>query len=112
MPLSSINIYTLKQIRTKRHRYDLDDYPITSPLTCYKVLQFLIDLKSEPVEKFELRRLKLENKTRKNFRLPNSVKPDFRALNFYFENFELYSSHFYSCCFRDCNRRKSIRINE
>ncbi|HBE76791.1 MAG TPA: DNA repair protein RadC [Firmicutes bacterium] len=48
MPLSSINIYTLKQIRTKRHRYDLEDYPITSPLTCYKVLQFLLDLNSEP----------------------------------------------------------------
>jgi hypothetical protein len=47
-PLSSINIYTLKQIRTKRHRYDLEDYPITSPVTCYKVLQFLLDLKSEP----------------------------------------------------------------
>jgi hypothetical protein len=40
--------------------------------------------KFEPVEKFELRRLKLGNKTRKNFRLPNSVKSDFRALNFYF----------------------------
>ena len=27
MPLTSINIYTLKQIRTKRHRYDLDAAP-------------------------------------------------------------------------------------
>ena len=48
MPLSSINIYTLKQIRTRHHRYDLEDYSITSPLICYKVLQYLLDLKSEP----------------------------------------------------------------
>lgn len=31
MSLISINIYTLKQIRTQRRRYDLEDYPITSP---------------------------------------------------------------------------------
>ena len=52
MPLTSINIYTLKQIRTKRHRYDMEDYSITSPLICYEILQYLLDLKSEPVEKF------------------------------------------------------------
>jgi DNA repair protein RadC len=62
MPLTSINIYTLKQIRTKRHRYDLEDYPITSPLTCYKVLQYLLDLKSEPVEKFGIISLNTRNK--------------------------------------------------
>ncbi len=52
MPLSASNIYTLKQIRTQRHRYDLEDNPITSPLICYKILQYLLDLRSEPVEKF------------------------------------------------------------
>ena len=62
MPLSSINIYTLKQIRTKRHRYDLEDHPITSPLICYKVLQYLLDLKSEPVEKFGIISLNTRNK--------------------------------------------------
>jgi hypothetical protein len=62
MPLTSINIYTLKQIRTKRHRYDLEDYSITSPLTCYKVLQFLLDLKSELVEKFGIISLNTRNK--------------------------------------------------
>ena len=62
MPLSSINIYTLKQIRTKRHRYDLEDHPITSPLICYKVLQYLLDLKSEPVEKFGIISLSSRNK--------------------------------------------------
>ena len=63
MPLSSINIYTLKQIRTRRHRYDLEDnHPITSPLICYKVLQYLLDLKSEPVEKFGIISLNTRNK--------------------------------------------------
>jgi DNA repair protein RadC len=62
MPLSSINIYTLKQIRTQRHRYDLEDYPITSPSTCYKILQYLLDLKSEPVEKFGIISLNARNK--------------------------------------------------
>ncbi len=62
MPLTSINIYTLKQIRTKRHRYDLEDYRITSPLVCYKVLQYLLDLKSEPVEKFGIIALNTKNK--------------------------------------------------
>ena len=62
MPLTLINIYTLKQIRTKRHRYDLEDHPITSPLICYKVLQYLLDLKSEPVEKFGIISLNSRNK--------------------------------------------------
>ena len=52
MPLTNINIYTLKQIRTKRHRYDLEDLQITSPSVCYQVLQYLLDLKSEPAERF------------------------------------------------------------
>ena len=62
MPLTSINIYTLKQIRTKRHRYDLEDYPITSPLICYKILQYALDLKSEPVEKFGIISLNCKTK--------------------------------------------------
>ncbi len=62
MPITSINIYTLKQIRTRSHRYDLEDYQITSPLICYKVLQYLLDLKSEPVEKFGIISLNTRNK--------------------------------------------------
>ena len=62
MPLSSINIYTLKQIRTRRHRYDLEDYPITTPSICYQILQYLLDLKSEPVEKFGIISLNSRNK--------------------------------------------------
>ena len=62
MPLTSINIYTLKQIRTKRHRYDLEGLQITSPLVCYNVLQYLLDLKSEPVEHFGIIALNTKHK--------------------------------------------------
>jgi DNA repair protein RadC len=47
----SINIYTLKQIRLSHHRYDLD-LQITTPKTCHHILDLLLDLKHEPVEKF------------------------------------------------------------
>jgi DNA repair protein RadC len=47
----SINIYTLKQIRLSQHRYDLD-LPITTPAACHHLLDLLLDLKREPVEKF------------------------------------------------------------
>ncbi len=62
MSVTSINIYTLKQIRTQRHRYDLEDHPITNPSICYKVLQYLLNLKSEPVEKFGIISLNSQNK--------------------------------------------------
>ena len=48
---TSINLYTLKQHRISRFRYDLD-LQITNPQTCYHLLDLLLDLKSEPVEKF------------------------------------------------------------
>jgi DNA repair protein RadC len=62
MPLTSINIYTLKQIRTHHRRYDLEDYPITTPQICYQILQYVLDLKSEPVEKFGIISLNSRNK--------------------------------------------------
>ncbi|NLW46937.1 MAG: hypothetical protein GXY86_06340, partial [Firmicutes bacterium] len=62
MPLTSINIYTLKQIRTKHHRYDLDGFQITSPLVCYNLLQYLLDLKAEPVEQFGIIALNTKQK--------------------------------------------------
>lgn len=52
MPLTSINIYTLKQVRTKRHRYDLESFQITRPSVCYNLLQYLLALRSEPAERF------------------------------------------------------------
>jgi DNA repair protein RadC len=48
MSFTSLNIYTLKQIRTMHRRYDLEDYPITTPQICYQILQYILDLKSEP----------------------------------------------------------------
>jgi hypothetical protein len=38
MPLTDINIYTLKQVRSKRRRYDFEGKRITSPLVCYTTL--------------------------------------------------------------------------
>jgi DNA repair protein RadC len=52
MPPLSINIYTLKQVRSKRRRYDLEGCRITCPLACFNILQSILDLKSETVEKF------------------------------------------------------------
>ncbi|HBF38450.1 MAG TPA: DNA repair protein RadC [Firmicutes bacterium] len=62
MSFTSINIFTLKQIRTYHHRYDLEDYPITTPQICYEILQYILDLKSEPVEKFGIISLNAKNK--------------------------------------------------
>jgi DNA repair protein RadC len=52
MPLTDINIYTLKQVRSKRRRYDFEGRRITSPLVCYTTLESILDLQGEPVEKF------------------------------------------------------------
>ena len=53
---------TFQQIRTRRHWYDLKDCRIISPSVCYKLLQILLDLKSEPVEKFGIISLNTKNK--------------------------------------------------
>ena len=47
----SINIYTLKQHRVARRRFDIDA-EITSPEVCHHLLDLILDLKKEPVEKF------------------------------------------------------------
>jgi DNA repair protein RadC len=62
MPLTSINIYTLKQVKESTVQYCLDQHPITSPETCYNALQQILDLKSEPVEKFGIITLTSKNK--------------------------------------------------
>ncbi|NLW46613.1 MAG: DNA repair protein RadC [Firmicutes bacterium] len=62
MSFTSINIYTLKQIRTGRRRFDLEGLQITSPFVCYQVLQYLLDLKSEPVERFGIIALNTKHK--------------------------------------------------
>ncbi|HEX3046742.1 MAG TPA: JAB domain-containing protein [Bacillota bacterium] len=60
--VTDINIYTLKQVRSKRRRYDLEDCNITRPAACYKVIQDILDLESEPVEKFGIIALNNRNK--------------------------------------------------
>jgi DNA repair protein RadC len=62
MPLTSINIYTLKQVKESTVHYDIGQYQITSPETCYHALQQILDLKSEPVEKFGIITLTTKNK--------------------------------------------------
>ena len=49
---TSINIYKLKQVRVNRRHYDIEDCKITCPLACYQAIEFILDLKSEAVEKF------------------------------------------------------------
>jgi DNA repair protein RadC len=58
---TSINIYVLKQIRLSRHRYDLD-LRVGDAQTCHHLLDLLLDLKREPVEKFGI--LSLSTKQR------------------------------------------------
>jgi DNA repair protein RadC len=62
MPLTSINIYTLKQVKESTVPYDIGQHKITSPETCYHALQQILDLKSEPVEKFGIITLTTKNK--------------------------------------------------
>lgn len=61
MPLSSINIYTLKQHWVSRVRYDLE-LKVTSPRVCYHLLNLLLDLQHEPVEKFGIISLNIKYK--------------------------------------------------
>ncbi|NLW47002.1 MAG: DNA repair protein RadC [Firmicutes bacterium] len=62
MPFTSINIYTLKQVRTKRRRYDLEGSQITSPSVCYHLLQYLFDLESKTAEQFGIIALNTKHK--------------------------------------------------
>ena len=62
MSLTSINLYTLKQIRLAHRRYDLENLQITNPRVCFKTLELFLDLSSEPVEKFGIISLNLKNK--------------------------------------------------
>ena len=59
--LTSINIYTLKQHRIARRSYDLD-LPVTTPAVCHHLLDLLLDLKREPVEKFGILSLNTKHK--------------------------------------------------
>jgi DNA repair protein RadC len=62
MPINSINIYTLKQIKESAVPYDIGKHTIRSPKTCYQAIQQILDLQSEPVEKFGIFTLTTKNK--------------------------------------------------
>jgi DNA repair protein RadC len=61
MSLTDINIYTLKQVRSKRRRYDLEGCQITCPLACFNILQSILDLKSE-TDRVELQHATLKKR--------------------------------------------------
>lgn len=61
MPITDINIYTLKQVRSKRRWYNLEGCRITCPLACFNTLQSVLNLKAEPVEKFGIIALNAKN---------------------------------------------------
>jgi DNA repair protein RadC len=62
MPINSINIYVLKQVKESTAQYNIGKHTITSPETCYKIIQQILDLQSEPVEKFGIFALTTKNK--------------------------------------------------
>jgi DNA repair protein RadC len=61
MPLTSINIYTLKLVKHSAS-IELSDCHLTCPLACYKMLQQILDLKSSPSERFGVIALNTKNK--------------------------------------------------
>lgn len=62
MSHTSINIYALKQVRVSRRRYEIEDCKITCPLACFKAIHSLLNLSSEPVEKFGIITLTTKHK--------------------------------------------------
>ena len=62
MPLTSINIYALKQVRVSRRHYEVEDCRITCPRACYNAIQILLDLKHAPVEQFGIISLNTKNR--------------------------------------------------
>lgn len=62
MPLASINLYTLKQVRVSRHRYDLESCRLACSRSCYLAIQLVLDLKHEAVEKFGIVSLNTKNR--------------------------------------------------
>jgi len=62
MPLTSINIYTLKLVRVTSRFHKLEKCRLTCPLACYKTIQAILNLQREPVEKFGIITLNAKNK--------------------------------------------------
>lgn len=57
----TINIYTVKQVKEKGARYDLDTKVIRSPRDAYHIIQTVLDLEHEACEKFGILTLNTKN---------------------------------------------------
>jgi DNA repair protein RadC len=57
-----LKAYALKQVKESSAQYDMGKHTIRSPENCYKVIQQILDLQSEPVEKFGIFVLTAGNK--------------------------------------------------
>jgi DNA repair protein RadC len=62
MPITSINVFSLKQVKESTTQYDIGKHTISSPEICFKVIQQILDLQSESVEKFGIFALTTRNK--------------------------------------------------
>lgn len=57
----TINIFTVKQFKEKAARYELDSKVIRSPFDAYRIIQEVLDIEHEAVEKFGILTLTTKN---------------------------------------------------
>ncbi len=62
MGKTRINIYSVKQVKEKGGLYDLEGINVNSPADGYGVIQTVLDLNNESVEKFGILNLNTRNK--------------------------------------------------
>lgn len=59
--MKKIDIYTVKLIKEKSGLYDVESTKISSPMDAYKIIQSVLDLESESVEKLGILALNTKN---------------------------------------------------
>lgn len=59
--MKRINLYTVKQVKERSGLYDIDEAKITGPGSAAKIIQLVLDLNSEAVEKFGIITLNSKN---------------------------------------------------
>lgn len=59
--MKRINIYSLKQVKEKGALYNIDSKKITSPKEAYSIINTVLDLENEAVEKFGILSLTTKN---------------------------------------------------
>lgn len=57
----TINVFTVKQFKVKAARYELESKVIRSPLDAYRIIQEVLDIEYEAVEKFGILTLTTKN---------------------------------------------------